>query len=715
MKQFKLSVLGFCLFSSWAVFGQNPTVSSTNTRDGEDVEYCHQHTKLNELLNNPAFAAQYALDRQAQAAHLEEISNSEPTRGTVYKIPVVFHVLHNNGVENISREQILDAVNILNRDYRLLNADAANVHFDFNSSNASAVCEPSDVEIEFVLATKAPNGACFSGITRTQSTLSYDGSDGGNQVDAIVAGNDVYQGEWPGNKYLNIFVCGEIGGAAGYTYQPSGWIGSNMRNGIWILHSYTGSIGTSSVNSSRALTHEVGHWFNLSHTWGDTNDPGVSCGTDDVSDTPQTRGVTSCNLNENFCGPRANVENYMDYSYCSKMFSQGQVDRMRAAATGSTGGRNNLWTTSNLNATGANGNATLCKADFSTTKTAVCQGESIVFSDLSYNAVSGWTWTFEGGTPSSSTDQSPTVTYAAPGVYTVTLTATDGASSDEEQKVGYITVLPSGETLPFYEGFETLSTFTGSRWIITNFGANSAWSVTTTAGYTGTNSAKLANYGQAAGNVDELISSPVDLSGVTSDGVTLSFRYAYRKRQTANDDYLKVFLTNNCGDAWDQRKTMHGSTLSNLTATSSWTPAQTDWGTVHMTNVTSAYWVENFRFKFRFESDGGNNCYIDDINLYSGGPSDNLVIGLEETELLNTEVFPNPADEELNVRFTAQTGQTVTVAVVDLLGNVLNSYTIQANEGDNLVLISTESLASGMYLIRLAQGTAGQTMQFVVK
>jgi hypothetical protein len=134
-----------------------------------------------------------------------------------------------------------------------------------------------------------------------------------------------------------------------------------------------------------------------------------------------------------------------------------------------------------------------------------------------------------------------------------------------------------------------------------------------------------------------------------------------------------------------------------------------------MTNVTSAYWVDNFRFKFRFESDGGNNIYIDDINLYSGGPSDNLVVGLNETELANTQVFPNPADDELNVRFTALTGQTVTVSVVDLLGNVLSTYTIQANEGENLVMLSTESLASGMYLVRLSQGTSGQTMQFTVK
>ena len=175
-------------------------------RDGEAVEYCHQHKRFNEMMADPAFAAQYQLEQQAfQVIEQQMLDNTDPHR-LVYKIPVVFHVLHNGGVENISREQILDALAIMNRDYRLQNADAATVHNDFNASNPSAVCEPSDVEVEFVLATKAPNGACFSGITRTQSALSYDGSDGGDQVDAIVAGNDVFQGQWAGNKYLNIFI-----------------------------------------------------------------------------------------------------------------------------------------------------------------------------------------------------------------------------------------------------------------------------------------------------------------------------------------------------------------------------------------------------------------------------------------------------------------------------------------------------------------------------
>jgi hypothetical protein len=139
---------------------------------------------------------------------------------------------------------------------------------DFPALNPDNSCNPytpnrkytdiQDAEIEFVLATKAPNGTCFKGITRTMSPLSYDGADGNAQVTAIRNGNDVFNGTWAGNKYMNVFICGEIGGAAGYTTNPASWSGTAMTNGIWILHNYVGSNGTGSVNGSRALTHEVG-------------------------------------------------------------------------------------------------------------------------------------------------------------------------------------------------------------------------------------------------------------------------------------------------------------------------------------------------------------------------------------------------------------------------------------------------------------------------
>lgn len=745
MKRNTLLFLGFSMITALYGNSQTKKIDLGNTRDGESVEYCLQHKKLREQMQNPAAVLSF---QQDEIIRQHEQSNNQIPKGIVYKIPVVFHILHVNGVENISDENIYDALDILNRDYRLLNADASNVNADFQGM-------PADVEIEFVLATKAPNGACFSGITRTVSSMSYNGADGDLQVDAIKTGNNVYNGAWAGNKYLNIFVCGEIGGAAGYTTNPSTWSGTGMTNGIWILFNYVGSLSPGSVNGSRALTHEVGHWLNLSHTWGGTNNPGCN-GTatsaadpcwntqswagpigpidncdydDDVVDTPECRGVTSCSINANSCNGddaywgsamRDNVENYMDYSYCSKMYTQGQVSRMRNAITSSVGGRSNVISAANLAAVGASGNPYLCKAEFTADKTTVCVGDVVQFNDDSYNAAVGWTWSFPSGTPSTSTSQNPTVTYSTPGVYQVTLTATDGTNNDSEIKTQYIRVLEQSASLPFFEGFESYSTLSNlNNWEVVNVNANNAFTLDNTTSHSGSKCVKLSNFGQTGTNVDELIASPVDLSGVAANGnaVTLSFRYAYRKKLSTDYECLKVFITNNCGDSWIQRKTICGAQMSASAVTSAWTPSSTsDWTTVHMINVTSEYWVNNFNYKFKFEGNNGNNFYLDDINIYLGAPSDNIVLGMNESSDLNElSLYPNPTEGELNLNFSVKNAQTVKVQIQDLYGKEIQNNYVNAAIGSNLVMMDTKQLAAGVYFVNVVAGETQKVMQFIVK
>jgi len=688
------------------------TVSSDN--------WCKTAQLMNEMRNNPATAPILEHDDMIRA---QEMANGQVApKGVVYKIPIVFHILHNGGSENISEEQILNALYVLNRDFRLQNSDTSEVLPTFKPIMG-------DVEVEFVLATKAPNGQCFRGYTRTESPLAFQGDDGGMQVDAIRLGNDVYQGNWPAKEYLNVFVVADAGeGIGGYTNYPFG-SGNGMTSGIWVLNQTLGQggidISWTSVGEGRTLTHECGHWLNLPHTWGSTNSPALpsNCNSDDgVSDTPNTIGVTTCNiitLAENTCGPLANIQNYMDYSFCSRMFTQGQATRMRNALLSGVGGRNNLWSAQNLSNTGTDVPPSLCEAEFTSDRTYVCPGTQITFIDQSYNAPSGWIWSFPGGNPSTSTLENPTVTYDTPGIYEVVLTATDGVLSDTETKTGYIQVLGTAIDIPVYESFENYASLTNiQEWGIKNEDNNAAFELETSTGLTGNKCAKLANYGQSVGSFDELISAPVDLSVLDplTDTMTLSFRYAYKRRNTGDDDRLQVFITNDCGENWALRKTLHGSILSSLVQSSSFTPASAnDWTTVHMPNVTSNYWVDNFRYKFTFESGGGNNFYIDDINIYSGVASDDIIVGISDWEIVTgLSVYPNPVINELKLEFLLNSARIVNMKVQDLTGKIVLRATVNANEGSNLVLFNTNKWASGMYILHLEVGGKSKFIRFVV-
>lgn len=687
-------------------------------REGESVEYCGTHWKMQEMMEKyPAFKimhekAQEQLNKEYQEMLIQEKSkdHSNPdAKGVVYTIPVVFHVLHQYGVENISREQIEDCLFIMNRDYRLQNTDANNVVSTFQGM-------PADAEIEFAFATIAPDGSCFNGITRTADAMSYQGDQGWDQVQAIVDGNDVYQGIWPGDEYLNIFVCGEIGGAAGYTTTPSTWNGTSMTNGIWVLHNYVGSIGTANSSRSRTMTHEVGHWLNLSHLWGGTNNPGLSsnCSSDDgVADTPNTEGWTSCNLSGTTCdGNLDNVENYMEYSYCSKMFTPGQVTRMRTAINSSVGGRNNVWKASNLSAVGANAAPILCKAEFQADQFEICEGDVVTFEDLSYSNVSNWNWTFNGGTPSSSTSQNPAITYNTAGTYAVTLTVGDGTGSVSETKNGYITVRPAtGAAAPIVEGFESISSIPSTDWFVENPDNGNTWAVTTAAAASGSKSIRVVNNAANEGNKDDFISNTIDLSSATD--VELSFKYAFRKRNDSNTDKISVWASGDCGKTWALRKnisTLSLSTGSN-TNSSGWSPSSGEWTEVVITNISSTYWTSSFRFKIQFQSGGGNNVYVDDINLTSGPTS------IEENGFVSgLELFPNPMNETATLRFNLNGDHNIDMFVTDMLGKrVLDLGQAYTVAGEQTMTINKGTLSRGVYLVNLVVDGIPVTERLVIE
>ncbi len=647
-------------------------------------------------------------------------------------VPVVFHIIHDNGTGNVSDAQIQDALDELNIDYNRWNPDTTSTR---NTAQAPFSPQAGGMDIEFKLAKIDPSGQCTNGILRINApSLTYDAGEDCKQTN--LGGSD----QWAKNKYFNIWIVNSInnnGGAGitlGYAYLPYGG-GGGDGYGILMRHDWLGTIGTAAGGDGATLTHEMGHSLGLSHIfnapWGSSD----GCHTNDCSsngdyccDTPpQEVPNFSCNSTWNSCSsvPSGDtygfdtydqIENYMSYNSCQNMFSGDQVNIMEFNFT-NISFLASIVSGGNTVATGVNLPDVLCKAQFSGNQLSICAGETVTFSDESYNTVNGWTWTFTGGTPSTSTDQNPTIQYNAQGVYEVTLTATDGSNNDTETKTAYIRVLPEPSILPFIESFESYSTLNGiDEWEVYNPGGN-GYDIYTGTGYTGNQCAKLTNFGQSAGNSDELISSPIDLTGITSE-VTLSFRYAYHKRYESNDEWLKVFISDDCGGAWAQRKTIHGTQLSALFQNSSWTPsAQWDWTTIHMINVTSAFWTDKFRVKFEFESDGGNNFFLDDINIYTGPPSETIVVGLNEADfqLEAVSVYPNPTDNELNVRFTVPNAVKTDILVQDVTGKIIQTSSIVAGAGSNWIMMNTSEMASGMYFLKVQVGDAHKTVQFVVK
>ena len=329
----------------------------------QDFDRCYTTEIYNERIRNhpELLNVQRQLEKQTRHLSADALAAMNRTHGTVLIIPVVFHIVHNYGPENISDAQVLDQVRILNEDFRLLNPDTTSIVPAFKSIAA-------DCEIEFRLATIDPNGNCTNGIDRIVSPLTENADD------------NAKLNPWPENQYLNIWTVRTLGwsGVAAYAYYPG--TAPAGADGVISQYRYIGSIGSGSPGTARVLTHEIGHCFNLSHVWGSTNSPGVACGDDNVFDTPWTEGWTSCNLYGASCGNVIdNVQNYMEYSYCDKMFTQGQKTRMHDALSSPFGGRSNLWTQANLIATGTTGAVTApCapKADFICANSAARPGSS---------------------------------------------------------------------------------------------------------------------------------------------------------------------------------------------------------------------------------------------------------------------------------------------------------------------------------------------------
>ena len=350
-------------------------------------------------------------------------------------------------------------------------------------------------------------------------------------------------------------------------------------------------------------------------------------------------------------------------------------------------------------------------ANFSASPRLICSGDSVSFSNFSVNASSGAQWLFEGGSPATSTEFSPTVTYNTPGIFDVRLIAFNNELADTLLFSDYLQVLSStGEAAPFFEDFEEpLAT---RPWIVSMAGDPVGWEQTDI-GYLSDHSIWVDNFSNPAGKSEIIDSHPLDLSALDTAFVTM--RVAYAPKPNMSIETLKVYVSTDCGETWSYKRIfMSFSELASAASTAEpFVPVSEDeWNFLVVDNIEPEERTDDFRLRLEFTTGGGNNIYIDDINIV-----DEIIVGIPSRENPNylAEVVPNPAKGSAELRFTLPTTTSLGMRIVNASGQaVYMDENRRYPSGENRMELNLEHLKPGVYFIELTSVLGRGVQKLVV-
>ncbi len=622
---------------------------------------CGAEEVLQQQLNDdPEFRSQHeAIEHFTQ----EFIANGGATDRAVVTIPVVFHVVYYNAAQNLSDAQLQSQLDVLNADFRRLNADASSTPAGFAGVAA-------DCEINFCLATQTPTGAATTGIQRRLTTV--NGFSSNNAMKYFAQGGlDI----WDRSKYLNLWVCNLSGGLLGYAQFPGG---PAATDGVVCDYAYFGTIGASApFDKGRTATHEVGHWLNCYHIWGDD---GTSCtGSDQCADTPnQADENYGCpSFPQVSCSNGANGDmfmNYMDYTddACMNLFSLGQKARMQALFA-SGGSRASLVTSPG------------------------CQPPS-----------GGSCGTVAGLSATGITQTAATLNWGA----------VSGATSYNLQWK-----LNSSST------WTTVSGLTGLSYGLTGLTAATAYNYqvqavcgTTTGTYSTTASFTTQSSG-GGGCVDTYEPNntrttakviPVNTT-FTAQVATSTDNDWYRFSNTSTTRNIKVDLTTLPADY--DLKLYRSSTLLATSQNSNTLDEQIKYNT---TTVSTSYYAYVYGYN---GANSNTQCYTLRASLSASawrtdGTTDGPVEEIEisaQFENAGFGLFPNPTADQVTVEVPMDADADVQVSVMDVSGKAVIRQHRSMSKGDNQMILDVNNLSNGVYFVQVRNGEQLNTRKLVIQ
>ena len=657
------------------------------------------------LAKDPAFKARFI---EQQAAILKALRSGRPhslgTRGQgVINIPVVFHVVLTDPSQ-VTNEQIQAQLDTLNRDYGGFNGDSVRIP-DYFKPLYGKSC------IQFCLAKRTPDAQPTDGIDRvTTPQISFGYSS--DMKHASSGGADA----WNPDKYLNIWLCNLSGGLLGFATFPNGSAAEDQ--GVVIAYGSLPGGFEINYNGGKTLTHEVGHYFNLYHIWGDDN--GACTGTDYVADTPNQGNASSgilTGLITDDCSPNAPgimYQNYMDYTddVSLVMFTNEQVTRMEAALLSS---RLSLLTSDGcqpvilyprdvqLRAI-TEPSQRICNSIFTPVISLQNNGSDtlrslVITTVVDNSATESYSWSGSLATQNtvSVTLNALTISEGVHSLVIYTSLPNNGADGNTKNDtllstVQYNQALSSNIT----ESFEG-TVFPPTGWDIVNPDKRVTWEKVTNAAKTGNASVRVNNFNyNGLGQRDFLRLPEAVVAG--ADSVFLSFQVAaavYTDPATTgnNWDTLQVLVSTNCGNTYTSvYKKWDTSLITYKTAyTSDFVPNANQW---RKDSVDISSFIPQGKILVAFVNSNGyeNNVYLDDINLRKVFINPNL-------KAQGFLVTPNPVVNTVTVQFYPQPGNLKAIQLFNTLGQKL-AETNTNGQPANYYTFNVNRYAPGMYMVR---------------